>query len=220
MPNINLLGIGGISLMFIFPIISYLLFGLKITDEYYFIYNIIFSALLTLLIFGYKQYLIKYKLNEEYIYVGSTIRDIKTRWKQHLREYNKKTNTSLLYQTMRETNDIENWYIELHSEYHEITRAELLQIEEGIIKQIGTLNTVNNRSQHILEYNRKQREHQEITDRKIEEGDIEYIYNNTAYVKTRDRILNLLNASPDYSDAIRPRTIQKYNLVLPKELSL
>jgi hypothetical protein len=52
-----------------------------------------------------------------------------------------------------------------------------------------------------------------MTNRKIEEGDTEYIHNNTAYVKSRGRILSLLNASPDYSDAIRPRTIKKYNIV-------
>jgi hypothetical protein len=160
-----------------------------------------------------KIYLIKYKLNEEYIYVGSTIRDIQSRWKEHLKGYNKKTNTSLLYQKMRETNDVGNWYIELHSEYLVITREELLHIEEMIIKQIGTLNTHNNRSQHIVEYNRKKRDHHEMTNRKIEEGDTEYIHNNTAYVKSRGRILSLLNASPDYSDAIRPRTIKKYNIV-------
>jgi Uri superfamily endonuclease len=164
-----------------------------------------------------KIYLIKYKLNDEYIYVGSTTRDIKSRWKEHLREHNKKTNQSLLYQKMRETNDIENWYIELHSEYPEITRAELLQIEEGIIKQTGTLNTVNNRSQHIVEYHRKQKEHQKTNDKKFEEGDKEYIYNNTAYLKTRMRVLNLLNASPDYGDVILPKTLKKYNLAYNKD---
>ena len=89
-----------------------------------------------------KIYLIKCRLDNNLIYVGSTIQPLYKRWIQHIsninneksKEYNK-----ILYMKIREIG-IENFKIELHDIYNCNNKQELNKKEGDVIKQIGTLN--------------------------------------------------------------------------------
>lgn len=90
-----------------------------------------------------KIYTIRYRNDNSLIYVGSTCQELYKRFSKH-KEYiiydlSRKTN-SLLYEKMRETNDINNWYIELYELYPCKNREELRKREGEIIREIGNLN--------------------------------------------------------------------------------
>ena len=81
------------------------------------------------------------------IYVGSTIQPLYKRFHGHKnncfneksKEYNK-----ILYKQIRETNNINDWYIELYENYPTESKELLLKREGEIIREIGTLNKVVN----------------------------------------------------------------------------
>ncbi len=90
-----------------------------------------------------KIYTIRYKDDDDLIYVGSTIQPLYKRWFTHknkcLNEKDKAYNI-LLYRKIRETNNINDWYIELYEDYPTSNKENLLKREGEVIREIGTLN--------------------------------------------------------------------------------
>ena len=90
-----------------------------------------------------KIYTVRYKNDNSLIYCGSTIQPLYKRWFAHKsrcynindKEYNK-----LLYQKIRETDNINDWYIELYELFPCNSKEELLKREGEVTREIGTLN--------------------------------------------------------------------------------
>lgn len=87
-----------------------------------------------------KIYTIRYKLNNNLIYVGSTVQPLCKRFNRHIKNSYNEKETCKLYTMMRETNDYNNWYIELYENYPCNNKEELCKKEGEIIRLIGTLN--------------------------------------------------------------------------------
>jgi hypothetical protein len=97
-----------------------------------------------------KIYTIRYRGDDSLIYVGSTCLPLYKRWYQHkttcFSENNNRYNLKV-YKKIRETNNFENWYIELYEEFSCDNKEQLIKREGEIIREIGTLNTrVENRT--------------------------------------------------------------------------
>ena len=97
-----------------------------------------------------KIYTIRYRNDDSLIYVGSTCLPLYKRWYKHksfiFNENSNKYNY-YIYQKIRETNDFENWYIELYEEFSCDNKEQLMKREGEIIRKMGTLNTrVENRT--------------------------------------------------------------------------
>ena len=91
----------------------------------------------------YIIYTIRYRKDDSLIYVGSTTNSLKKRWHDHISVcFNEKRSgyNMRLYQKIRETNDFENWYIELYEEYLCDNVQQLRGREGEVILEIGTLN--------------------------------------------------------------------------------
>ena len=90
-----------------------------------------------------KIYTIRNINDNNLIYVGSTIQPLYKRFHDHkkkcMNENNKEYN-KFLYKKIRETNNINDWYIELYENYPTETKELLLKREGEVIREIGTLN--------------------------------------------------------------------------------
>ena len=90
-------------------------------------------------------YTIRYHNDSSLIYVGSTIQPLSKRWYAHkiscFNEKSKEYNMNL-YQKIRETNDLQNWFIELYENYPCSSKQELNKREGEVIREIGNLNSV------------------------------------------------------------------------------
>ena len=97
-----------------------------------------------------KIYTIRYKGDDSLIYVGSTCLPLYKRWYYHKNKcfYESGKGYNLfVYKTIRESNDFENWYIELYEEFSCDNKEQLMKREGEIIRKLGTLNTrVENRT--------------------------------------------------------------------------
>jgi hypothetical protein len=90
-----------------------------------------------------KIYTIRYKKDSSLIYVGSTCLPLWMRFSIHknvcynpyYKAYNHK-----FYVKIRETDDIENWYIELYENFPCENKAQLVARENVIMREISTLN--------------------------------------------------------------------------------
>jgi hypothetical protein len=90
-----------------------------------------------------KIYTIRYRGDNNLVYVGSTTQNLSARMGAHRRkcrnandiEYNK-----YLYQKMREVNNIDNWYIELYQASPCENKEQLCREEGKVIREIGILN--------------------------------------------------------------------------------
>jgi len=92
-------------------------------------------------------YTVRYRNDDSLIYVGSTIQPLYKRWHQHKQVCFNKNKTSYnykIYQKIRDTNDIDNWYIELYENYPCESIQELRKREGEVIREIGNLNIVIN----------------------------------------------------------------------------
>ena len=92
-----------------------------------------------------KIYTIRYRGDDALIYVGSTCLPLYKRWYQHKHNCfneNHKEYNYYFYQKIRETNDFENWYIELYEECSCDNKEQLLRREGEITREIGTLNSL------------------------------------------------------------------------------
>lgn len=86
-----------------------------------------------------KIYTIRYRNDNSFIYVGSTCQELYKRWGKH--KNNLKLNLkTIFYEKIRETNDIQNWYIELYENYPCNSKQELCKREGEIQREIATLN--------------------------------------------------------------------------------
>ena len=85
-------------------------------------------------------YTIRYRLDDSLLYVGSTSQPLHKRWQDHKDKHNNikhKEYDYLLYQKIRETNDIKNWYIELYEVFPCNNRKELNKKEGEIIRLLN-----------------------------------------------------------------------------------
>jgi hypothetical protein len=90
-----------------------------------------------------KIYTIRYRGDAALIYVGSTCLPLYKRWYHHKKNCfneNCQGNNMLLYQTIRETNNINDWYVELYEEYPCDNKEQLLKREGEVIRELGNLN--------------------------------------------------------------------------------
>ncbi len=90
-----------------------------------------------------KIYTIRYRGDDSLIYVGSTCLPLYKRWYNHKQtcfNINNKEYNRTLYQKIRETDDFDNWYIELYEEYCCDNKEQLLKREGEVIRELGTLN--------------------------------------------------------------------------------
>jgi hypothetical protein len=90
-----------------------------------------------------KIYTIRNKNDETLIYVGSTVQPLFKRWHHHKKDSNNEKRrhyNMVLYQKIRETNNINDWYIELYENFTCDNKEQLNKREEEIIREIGTLN--------------------------------------------------------------------------------
>ena len=91
-----------------------------------------------------KIYTIRYRGDDSLIYVGSTCLPLYKRWHSHKSTcFSENSKCHLyIYTKIRETNDFNNWYIELYEEYPCENKEQLLKREGEIIREIGTLNSL------------------------------------------------------------------------------
>lgn len=90
-----------------------------------------------------KIYTIRYRNDTSLIYVGSTCQELYKRWGKHKEQIiynNKRKSQTIFYEKIRETNDIENWYIELYENYPCNSKQELNKREGQVQREIATLN--------------------------------------------------------------------------------
>jgi hypothetical protein len=87
-----------------------------------------------------KIYTIRYKNDDSLIYVGSTIQPLYKRWNVHKCSSSNSKFQGPLYKKIRETGNIDDWYIELYEDYPCERKELLLQREGQVITEIGTLN--------------------------------------------------------------------------------
>lgn len=84
-------------------------------------------------------YTIRYKLDDSLLYVGSTTQPLYKRWYDHkfrvYRTQDKEYNRMLCIK-IRETNDINNWYIELYEAFPCNNKDELLKREGQIQREL------------------------------------------------------------------------------------
>ncbi len=79
-----------------------------------------------------KIYTIRYKLDNNLVYVGSTVQDLCGRMKSHRYDCrNERCKNMLLYKTIKEKSDDcwDNWYIELYEDFPCERREQLLKPE-------------------------------------------------------------------------------------------
>ncbi len=92
-----------------------------------------------------KIYTIRYRGDDSLIYVGSTCLPLHQRFYVHKNtcfNQNSKDYNIYLYQTIRKTGNINDWYIELYENYTCENKEQLLKREGEIIRELGTLNKV------------------------------------------------------------------------------
>jgi hypothetical protein len=144
-----------------------------------------------------KIYTIRYINDDSLIYVGSTIQPLYKRFHEHKRkcfnEKNKEYN-KILYVKIRETNNINDWYIELYEDYPTTSKENLLKREGEVIREIGSLNKIisgrtgteyrENNKDKILEYHK---EYYKSNEDKIKQDRKEYYENNKDTIKERDK---------------------------------
>lgn len=78
-----------------------------------------------------KIYLLKYRNDDSLFYVGCSTQKLNSRLQQHRRNYYSRN--YYLYKKMRDTNDINNWYIELYQNFPCSCKYELEAKEKEII---------------------------------------------------------------------------------------
>lgn len=144
-----------------------------------------------------KIYTIRYKKDPTLIYVGSTVCDLQKRmWGHRASIHKEKDYNMMLYKKMRETDDIDNWYIELYEEFPCDNKEQLHKREGEIIRDISTLNVriAGRTKQEYREDNkeiikeRKQKYYVENKDKINDKGKMNYIEKKEEYLnraKTR-----------------------------------
>ncbi len=141
-----------------------------------------------------KIYTIRCRLDDDLIYVGSTIQPLYKRWHGHkTKSQNDEFKHRHLYNKINELG-IENFYIELYENFNCLSKEELNQREGEITRQIGTLNKyIAGRTQK--EYTKDNVEKISETKKQYYENNKEKIKNkmNEYYGKNKEKIKNRTN---------------------------
>jgi len=87
-----------------------------------------------------KIYTIRNRNDNTLIYVGSTVQPLCKRFCSHKNESKENKTRCLLHEKMSQSEDIKDWYIELHENYPCNNKEQLLKREGEITREIGTLN--------------------------------------------------------------------------------
>jgi hypothetical protein len=85
-----------------------------------------------------KIYLVKCKYDNDLVYVGSTIRDINIRFREHTYEYSNGSKNTTLHNVV--CGDWDNWYIELYENYPCNNKYILEKREGEVIRNVATIN--------------------------------------------------------------------------------
>jgi hypothetical protein len=160
-----------------------------------------------------KIYLIKFKDNQNAIYVGSTIQTLEERFRCHKKDYNKNPDLTSLSKYIKNHYD-GNWslcYIEL-LKYFPCNSKKELHIEEGnIIKEKATINkNIAGRERSVrLEENKekiaeKQRQYRQNNKEKLK------IIDRNKYLKNKEkRLEQVKNYYIEHKEEIQKRTTEK-----------
>lgn len=162
-------------------------------------------------------YTVRYRNDDSLIYVGSTIQPLYKRWHQHKKVINNekdKCYNRRLYQKIRETNDIDNWYIELYENYPCESIQELRKREGEVIREIGNLNMVINgrNTKEYYEDNKKNyKEYQKKNAYLIKEYQKEYRNKNAINIKEyyEDKKDIILKRQKEYNDNNKDKLKEK-----------
>ena len=130
-----------------------------------------------------KIYTIRCKTDNSLIYVGSTTQSLSMRMAGHRKEIyneNRKQYTKKLYKTIREMDNMNEWYIELYENFPCNNKEELLKKEGEIIRQIGTLN------KEIA--GRTKKEYRAENKERIRERDRQYEEENKEKIAARKKV--------------------------------
>lgn len=138
-----------------------------------------------------KIYTIRYKNDDNLIYVGSTCLQLHKRFYTHKnrcfnerdKEYNK-----ILYKKIRETNNINDWYIELFENFPTENKELLLKREGEIIREIGTLNKEiagRTNKEYIEDNKENKKEYYKENKKQILEHQKEYYKDNKDIIKEK-----------------------------------
>lgn len=99
-----------------------------------------------------KIYTIRHKQDSSLVYVGCTCQDLYKRFYQHKLGYTNPNHQMYglkLYTKMREDDNIDNWYIELHLYYPCNKKEELIKKEDEVMREIATLNNLPGEKKYI-----------------------------------------------------------------------
>jgi hypothetical protein len=99
-----------------------------------------------------KIYTIRYKKDSSLIYVGSTCLPLWMRFSIHKNvcyNPNDKAYNHKLYVKIRETDDLDNWYIELYEKFPCENKTQLVACENVIMREISTLNKLQGETKYI-----------------------------------------------------------------------
>jgi len=146
-----------------------------------------------------KIYTIRNKNNDTLIYIGSTVQPLHKRFYAHkINAYNEKSKeyNKLLFQKIRETNNINDWYIELYENFPCNNKEQLNKREGEIIREISTLNkniagrTLKESQKVYKEKNKEQikeaiKEYREANKERIKEQKKEYYETNKEQINDK-----------------------------------
>jgi hypothetical protein len=143
-------------------------------------------------------------INNDSIYVGSTIKTLNIRWASHKKncidEKSPKYNIKL-YQYIRENGGLNNWFIELYEDIEINNKIELRIKEEEIIQLIGNLNdrkAYNAPKEYIKRY-------EENNKKIIKEKHSKYYEEKKEIIKKRVNEYYQLN-----KDKIKQKALERY----------
>ena len=143
-----------------------------------------------------KIYTIRCRLDDNLIYVGSTIQPLYKRWFTHKsRLIDPNFDNYILYQKMKEKGD-ETFYIELYENYNCNSKEELNRREGEVIREIGTLNKViAGRTPHEYykdNFEKKkeyEKQYMSVPENRAKRNEYQKQYKKDNYEKNREQLL-------------------------------
>ncbi len=130
-----------------------------------------------------KIYTIRYKQDNDLVYVGSTTQELCRRMINHRYDCrNERCKNMILYKTINEKSNgcWDDWYIELYEDFPCERREQLLKREGEIIREIGTLNQIVSGRTH--------KEYFEENKEKVKQYQKKYKEKNQENIKEKNKI--------------------------------